>query len=102
MTHQEFVAAYARGEIRVRVDPERAARLLSGRMMLPLLLLPVFGLGVGLALTGHLALGLLVFLTALVFRYAVRASSPGFVLARALQDAAFYDQARSAGVLAVE
>ena len=102
MTHEEFVAAYARGAIEVRVDREGAARLLSGRMLLPFFLLPVLGLGVGLALAGWLALGIIVFLAGLVFRYAVRASSQGLVLSRALQDAAFYDQVRSAGVLVVE
>ena len=102
MTHDEFVAAYARGTVKVRVDREAAARLLSSRMLLPFFLLPVLGLGVGLALAGWLALGIIVFLAGLVFRYAVRSSSQGFVLARALRDAAFYDQVRSAGVLVVE
>jgi hypothetical protein len=102
VTHEEFVAAYARGAIKVRVDRERAASLLSGRMLLPFFLLPVLGLGVGLALAGYIALGIIVFLAGLVFRYAVRASSQGFVLSRALRDAAFYDQVKSAGVLVVE
>ena len=102
MTHDEFVAAYARGSITVRVDREGAARLLSGRMLLPFVLLPVFGLGVGLALAGYFALGIIVFLAGLVFLYSVRGSSQGFVLTRALQDPAFYDQVRSAGMLVVE
>ena len=102
MSHDEFVAAYARGAIQVRVDREGAARLVSGRMMLPFFLLPVLGLGVGLALAGWLVLGIVVFVTALVFRYAVRASSQGFVVTRALQDPAFYDQVRAAGLLAIE
>jgi hypothetical protein len=102
MTHADFMAGYASGAIRVQVDRERAARLVAGRLMLPFVLLPVLGAGVALALTGRLVLGALVFLAALVFRYAVRASSPGFVLSRALGSAAFYEEALAAGLLKVE
>ena len=102
MSHEEFVAAYARGAVKVRVDRDGAARLVSGRMMLPFFLLPALGLGVGLALAGWLFLGIVVFIAGLVFRYAVRASSQGFVLSRALQNAAFYEEARAAGLLSIE
>lgn len=102
MTHGEFVAAYASGAIRVRVDRARAARLMSSRLMLPFFLLPFFGLAVGLALTGYIFTGIALFLAVVGFRFAVRASSQGMVLSRALRDPAFYDEARAAGVLAVE
>jgi hypothetical protein len=102
MTHPEFVAAYEAGRIRVRVDRPAAARFVSGRTMLPLVLLPVLGLGVALALVGYLVAGTLVFLGALLLRYLVRRSSDGFLLWRALQDAEFYAQVVAAGVLKVE
>ncbi len=70
--------------------------------MLPFVLLPLLGLAVALALTGRLFLGAALFLLALVFRYVVRASSQGFVLTRALQDAAFYEQVKASGVLSVQ
>ena len=102
MTHEEFVAGYARGAIRVRVDRASAAKLMSAKLLLPLFLLPFLGLAVGLALTGHVVAGIVVFLLVIVFRYAVRASSQGLVLSRALRDPAFYDEVRASGVLAVE
>ena len=102
MTHQEFVAAYAAGRIRVSVNGEAASRFIAGRAMLPLVLLPVLGLGVALALAGYIITGTLIFLAALLVRFVVRRSSGGFIIWRALQDAEFYRQACAAQVLAVE
>ena len=102
MTHEQFIEAYSSGAIRVHVDRGRAAKLVSARLMLPFVLLPLLGLAVALALTGRLFLGAALFLLVLVFRYVVRASSQGFVLTRALQDAAFYEQVRASGVLSVQ
>ena len=102
MTHEEFVAAYQSGAIRVRIDRARAAQHVSRRLMLPLVLLPFFGIAVALALTGRFVLGVAVFLFAVVFRWVVRSGSQGFVLWRAMQDAAFYQEALDAGLIAVE
>src|SRR5688500_2050069 len=102
MSHEEFVAAYASGTVHVRVDRERAAKLVSSRLMLPFVLLPLFGLAVALALTDRLFAGITLFLLVLAFRYAVRASSQGFVLSRALRNPAFYQEALAAGILQVE
>ena len=92
MTHAEFVQGYRQGTIQVTVDRSAAARMVSARLLLPLVLLPVMGLGVALALTGYLVTGVALFLGALGVRVLVRASSQGFVLSRALQDAAFYEE----------
>jgi hypothetical protein len=102
VTHDEFIAAYQAGRIRVSIDRQAAARFVSGRAMLPLVLLPVLGLGVALALVGYLVAGTLVFVGALLLRYVVRRSSDGYLLWRALQDAEFYAQVVAAGVLKVE
>ena len=102
MTHEEFVTAYQAGRVRVRIDRDAAARFVSGRAMLPLVLLPILGLGVALALVGYLMTGIAVFLAALVLRFVVKRSSDGFLLWRALRDAEFYQQVRAAGVLGFE
>ena len=102
MTHEEFIAAYRSGTIRVRVDRQRAAKLVSARLMLPFVLLPLLGLAVALALTGRLFGGIAVFLLVLALRYAIRASSQGFVLSRALQNQNFYEEVVGAGVLSVD
>jgi hypothetical protein len=102
MTHEEFVAAYRAGRLRVQIDRAAAARFVSGRAMLPLVLLPVMGLGLALALVGYFVTGAAIFIAALLLRFLVRRSSDGFLLWRALRDAEFYQQVRAAGVLAVE
>ena len=102
MTHPEFVDGYKSGSLRLHVDRVAAARLMSARALLPFVLLPLLGLGVALALLGHLLAGIAVFLAAIGLRFLVRASSQGFVLARSLQDPAFYEEMRRKGILLVE
>lgn len=102
MTHEDFVAAYQAGRIRVSVDRDAAARFVAGRAMLPLVLLPVLGLGVALALVGYIITGVVIFLTAIALRFLVRRSSDGFLLWRALRDADFYQQVLAARVLRIE
>jgi hypothetical protein len=99
MTHEQFVRGYHEGRVQVHVDRTAAARLVSARLMLPFVLLPVLGLGVALALTGHLFAGATVFLAALGLRFLVRSSSQGFVLTRALRDPVFYEEMRSRNIL---
>lgn len=102
LTHEEFVAAYHAGRVRVRIDRAAASRFVAGRAMLPLALLPLLGLGVALALVGYVFSGTLVFLAALLLRFLVRRSSDGFLLWRALRDGEFYRQVLAAQVLKVE
>jgi len=102
VTHEEFVAAYQAGRVRVRIDRDAAARFVSGRAMLPLVMLPILGLGVALALVGYLIAGVSVFVVAVVVRLVVKRSSDGFLLWRALRDAEFYRQVRAAGVLGID
>jgi hypothetical protein len=102
MTHEEFVAAFQAGKLTVQIDPKAAAKLVSGQMMLPLILLPIFGIAVGLALTGYLVSGALLFVATLAFRFFVRRTSPGFILRRSLEDPIFYQHVVSAGVLTAQ
>lgn len=102
MTHEEFVAAHRAGKLAVQVDPKAAAQLVSRQMMLPLFLLPVFGIAVALALAGYFITGALLFVAALAFRFLVRRSSPGFVLKRALENQDFYFRAVQEGLLRAE
>ena len=99
MTHAEFVTAYREGRVRVDIDRKSAARFVSARVLLPFFLLPVLGLGVALALLGHFIVGAIVFLLGLGLRYAVRATSRGFVLQHALGKADFYRDALACGAL---
>jgi predicted membrane-bound spermidine synthase len=102
MTHAEFVAAYQAGRVRITVDRNAAARFVAGRAMLPLVLLPILGLGVALALVGYFVTGAAIFVAALLLRFIVKKSSHGFLVWRALQDAEFYRQVLAAQVLKIE
>ena len=102
MTHAEFVAAYEAGRIRVSVNRDAASRFVARHAMLPLVLLPVLGLGVALALVDYIVTGTLIFLGALLLRFIVRRSSGGFIVWRALQNAEFYRQVTAANVLSIE
>jgi hypothetical protein len=97
VTHAEFVEAW-RGA-RVQVDPRGAARMVSARLLLPFVLLPLLGLAVALALIGYYLAGGLLFAAALALRYAVRRSASGYVLQRALADERFYAEACAAGLI---
>ena len=101
LTHEEFVAAFHEGRIKVEVDRAGAIRLMSARLLLPLVLLPVFGLAVALAIAGYFVAGIGLFLAAWLLRHFIRASSPGLVLSGCLRDAQLYAQARAAGLLQI-
>ena len=102
LTHPEFVDAYEAGRIRVAIDRDAAARFVAGRAILPLVMLPVLGLGVALAIGGYVVAGAIIFLAALLLRFLVRRSSNGFLLWRALRDPDFYREAVAAQVLRIE
>ena len=102
MTHAEFVAAYARGEIKVGVDPQAAARFVSARLLLPFVMMPVLGIGIALALIGWFFTGLGVIALGIIAPRLIKRSAPHFMLTQALQDAAVYDEATKSGMLRIE
>ena len=99
MSHADFVEAYRSGRLRVDVDRTAAARYLSGRLLLPLVMLPVLGLGVALALMGWLWTGLITIGAATIAPILIKRSAPHFVITQALQDEKFYADAVDSGVL---
>ncbi len=101
VTHADFVAGYRSGDLILHVDRKAAARFVSGRMLLPFILLPVFGLAVGVALAGWFIAGVAIFLAGFLLRWFVRSSSHGFVLTQSLYSAAFYRDALAAGAIRV-
>ena len=99
MTHADFTAAYARGEVKVEIDPQGAARFLSARLLLPFVIMPVLGIGVALALTGWIVAGLAVIALGIIAPRLVKRSAPKFLLQDALKDAAVYDELKRQGIL---
>lgn len=101
LTHEEFRSAYAAGEVRVTIDPALAARFVSARLLLPLFMLPVLGIGVGLALMGWIITGLLVIAAGIVLPRLIKRGAPRFVLTQSLTDERFYEDAVNEGALHV-
>jgi hypothetical protein len=101
MNHAEFAAAYARGEVKVEMDPQGAARFLSARLLLPFVMIPVVGIGMALALVGWFFTGLGVIALGIVAPRLIKRSAPHFVLTQALQDAAVYEEVTKSGMLRV-
>ncbi|MBI2296701.1 MAG: hypothetical protein HYU76_11890 [Betaproteobacteria bacterium] len=101
MTHAEFVAAHARGEIKVQIDPQGAARFLSARLLLPFVMMPVLGTGVALALVGWIWTGLAVIAAAIIATRLIKRSAPHFILTQALQDERIYTDVTQMNVLRV-
>jgi len=99
LTHSEFVAAYTSGRLRVEIPPATAAKFVAARMLLPWALLPLFGLAVACALNRAWILSGVFFLAAIGLRALSRATAPGYLLHRALQDAAFYGEISALGLL---
>ena len=101
MTHAEFVEAYRAGAIQVHIDRTAAARFVSARLLLPLVMLPVLGVGVALALTGRIWTGLSIIAVATMAPMLIKRSAPHFVITQALQDRAFYDDAVESKLLRI-
>ena len=101
MTHAEFVAAYRDGTIGVDIDRKGAARFVSRRLLLPLVMLPILGAGTALALTGWVWTGLAVIALASVAPVLIKRSATQFVVTQSLEDEQFYSDAIAAGVLKV-
>ena len=99
MTHAEFLAAYQRGELRVEMDAKAAARFLSAQLLLPLVAMPVLGLGIALALIGWIYTGLAVIALGFVVPRVIKRGAPSFLLQRAMEDPATYDALTRANVM---
>lgn len=101
LTHREFVQAYGEGRIIVNFDPQAAAKFLSARLLLPLFMLPVLGIGVGLALSGWIWTGLLVIALGIVVPRLIKRGAPSFLMQQMLGDEGLYREALHAGIMQV-
>lgn len=99
LTHAEFVTAYAQGEVIVNFDPKAAAKFLSARLLLPLFMMPVLGIGVALALTGWVWSGLTVIALGIILPRLIKRGAPHFLLQQSLGDAGLYQELLRNGVM---
>ncbi len=98
MTHTEFVAAYCAGRITVEFNPALAGHFLSARLLLPLMMLPVLGAGVALALIGWLWTGLAAIAAGIIIPRLIKRSAPHFLLIQMLEDDAVFHDLIQSGV----
>jgi hypothetical protein len=101
MNHAEFIDAYRRGRVRVEIEPGAAASYMSARLLLPLVMLPVLGIGVGLALVGWLGTGLSLLAAGMLVPRLIKRSAPHFLLTQALEDERLYREVTTAGILRI-
>lgn len=97
--HAEFLTAYRNGSLIVNFDPKAAAAFLSARLLLPLFMLPLLGIGVALALTGWIWSGLAVIALGIVVPRLIKRGAPHFLMQQILHDAALYDELLRGGVM---
>jgi hypothetical protein len=99
MNHSEFVAAYTSGRLKVEIEPKAAAAFMSARLLLPLVAMPVLGIGVALALIGWIYTGLAIIAIGFITPRLIKHSAPRFLLQQALRDGKVYEELAKAGVL---
>jgi len=101
VAHEEFRAGLPRGRFRVVVDPKLARRYVSQRLMLIVLLMPVIGIGIALALLGARWTGGLLVLIGVVFHRLVMWQAPQILVHMATRDAKVYEHATQEGLMEV-
>lgn len=101
MTHAEFIGAYGAGKIKVEIDPKSAARYVSARLLLPLVTMPVIGVGIALALTGWIWTGIAVIAFGVIVPRLIKRSAPHFILTQALEDEKVYREVTQAEILRI-
>lgn len=99
LTHREFVQAYGEGRITVNFDPQATAKFLSARLLLPLFMMPVLGIGVALALSGWIWIGLLVIALGIVVPRLIKRGAPSFLMQQMMGDEGLYREAVHAGIM---
>ena len=101
VSHEEFRAGLPAGRFRVVVDPKLARRYVSQRLMLLVVLMPVIGVGIALALTGRTWTGAALVAAGVVLNRVVMWQAPKILVQMASRDPAVYDFATQNGLLEV-
>lgn len=102
MTYTDFLTAYRGGRVTVEFDRARAGQFLSARLMLPVMMLPMLGAGVALALLGWLWSGLLVIALGIIAPRLIKRSAPHFLLTQMLGDEKLYADVQRAGIMRID
>ena len=98
---EEFRAGLPSGRFRVVVDPKLARRFVSQRLLLIVLLMPLIGIGIALALVGARWTGALMVAAGVVLHRVVMWQAPHILLHMAARDEKVYHQATHNGLMEV-
>lgn len=97
----EFRAGLPAGRFRVIVNPKLARRYVSQRLLLIVLLVPVIGIGLALALMGATWAGAALVFAGIAFNRLVMWQAPKILLHMAAREAKHYEYATQNGLLEV-
>ena len=98
---EEFRAGLPAGRFRVVVDPKLARRYVSQRLLLIVLLMPLIGIGIALALLGARWTGGLLVACGVVLHRLLMWQAPQILLHMAAGDAKVYAHATQSGLMEV-
>ena len=87
--------------VALRLAPPTLRVTLAPASVLPLMTLPVLGIGVALALTGWLWGGLAVIALGIIVPRLIKQSAPHFLLTQALEDEALFDELLRSATLSI-
>jgi hypothetical protein len=99
--HEEFRTGLPSGRFRVIVDPKLARRYVAQRLLLIVVVMPVIGIGLALALTGRTWPGALLVAAGVLLNRVVMWQAPKILLHMATRDPAVYEFATRHGVMEV-
>ena len=99
--HEDFRAGLPAGHFRVVVDPKLARRYVAQRLMLIVVVIPLIGVGLALALTGRTWPGALLVAAGVLLNRLVMWQAPKILLQMAQRDAAVYAFTTQNGILEV-
>lgn len=101
LSHRDFVNAFHDGTISITFDARGAARFISARLLLPLFMMPVLGIGIGLALSGWIWTGLAVIALGIIVPRLIKRGAPRFLMQQMMEDEGLYRDVVHAGIMQV-
>jgi hypothetical protein len=99
--YEDFRSGLPAGRFRVVVDPKLARRYVSQRLFLIVVLLPLIGVGIALALTGRTWPGAFLIAAGVLLNRIIMWQSGRILLHLAVNDAKTYEQVTTSGVMEV-
>jgi len=98
---EDFRAGMPAGRFHVVVDPKLARRYVSQRLLLLVIVTPLIGIGIALAITGRAWLGGSLVAAGVLLNRAVAWQAPKILLHLALRDRTVYEHATQGGLMEI-